>query len=129
MPKEQKVPFMTNLWNGIKNNRIVQAEKENLTSVRTKLTYLLCLVWVVVNGFILSNIFEATKMVEPSSKVLLLEKAISVFYVDSFIFMIMIMVYVLKRTNFTFKAWGIELNMSENTKNNENKTITQPPVQ
>ena len=118
MIKEQKVGFMTKIWQGLKSNRIVQAEKENLTSVRVKLTYAIAIVWTTCVITMFRLIWSILKTLEPEQKVIvvpvIMEKILSVFYVVSFIFFTILMIYVLKRTNFKLEFFGIKLDMSEN---------------
>jgi len=88
--------------------QLVEAEAENLKSVRVKLTYSLCAVWIFAMFMILGSLLFNMGKVDAANMILLAEKCITIFYINSFVFLLMLLVYVLKRNKFKIKLGPIE---------------------
>lgn len=105
-------------------NEIVKAEKQNLTSVRTKILYAITFLWTFCIFFLITLFAGFMSKLDDVTRVQIMtivaDKSLGIFYVVSFMFFIMLVIYVLKRTSFSFKAFGIELDMKDNTTKSEN---------
>ena len=97
---------------------VVQTHITNLKSVRVILTYASALIWMIFGFKTFSFVKEIMLSVEKeqlaSIVVSLSDKILMVFYMNSFIFLIMLLVYVLKKTDFKLELGPIKFETKSN---------------
>jgi len=100
--------------------KAVRTEVENMSSVRVRVLYGVTAIWTFCVFYFITLFSKFASKLDDVTKVqvmtMVADKCMGIFYVCSFLFFVMMMVYVLKRTNFKFSAWGISLDLSDNTK-------------
>jgi hypothetical protein len=113
----------------VKTNRLLQAQKENLTSVRTTLAYGAFIMWSVLSIMMFKIVFYILATTDPDQKALvvlgLMDKLLMVMYMASLMLTIVMTAYILKRTKFKLKMGPIEFSTEENETNGNKDGITQ----
>ncbi len=135
---EKKQGFLSNFHpiqkveNFIKTNEVLKTHKDNLKSIRIILTFLSACMWTIFSFktfWFIRELLESVEIEQRATVVSALsDKVLMIFYMNSFIFLVMLLVYVLKRTDIKLEIGNLIKFETKGSINGGNSNVASQPA-